>query len=90
MNKRCVVCDYQFQRGPGYFLGSIYFNYGVTALLLVIVYFPLYFSGWISSGTLLVLGVVFSLLFPLWFFRYARSLWVGFDQYYDPVEDEET
>ena len=26
----------------------------------------------------------FSVLFPLWFFRYARSLWVGFDQYFDP------
>ena len=28
--------------------------------------------------------LVFVLIFPLWFFRYARSLWLGFDQYMDP------
>ena len=26
-----------------------------------------------------------AILFPLWFFRYARSLWLGLDQYFDPL-----
>jgi uncharacterized protein (DUF983 family) len=88
MNPRCRVCDYKYERDPGYFLGSIYFNYGLTALLLVAAYVPLYVSDTFSSTTLLWIGAGFSLLFPLWFFRYARSLWAGFDQYWDPAEEE--
>jgi hypothetical protein len=26
----------------------------------------------------------FCVFFPLWFFRYARSLWLAFDEYFDP------
>ncbi|MEY4176819.1 MAG: hypothetical protein RLY70_393, partial [Planctomycetota bacterium] len=26
----------------------------------------------------------FTVLFPMWFFRYARALWLGFDQMMDP------
>ncbi len=89
MNERCPVCGYRYERAPGYFLGSIYFNYGLTALLLIVAYVPLYLSGWLPPQALLWIGVGFSLLFPLWFFRYARSLWVGFDQYWDPVEEED-
>jgi len=95
MNEYCPACDYKFERAPGYFLGSIYFNYGLTALLLLVTFMPLHWTGRYSGDTLLAIGATFSLLFPLWFFRYARSLWVGFDQYFDPIEtqdepDEET
>jgi hypothetical protein len=31
--------------------------------------------------------MAFCLLFPLWFFRYARSLWLGLDYYFDPKDD---
>jgi len=40
----------------GYFLGSIYFNYGLTALL-----------------------------FPVWFFRSTRCLWMAMDHFFDPA-----
>ena len=35
MYDACPVCGRKFQRAPGYFLGAIYFNYGVTAALMV-------------------------------------------------------
>ena len=35
MNERCAACGRKFDRAPGYMLGSIYINYGVTALLVV-------------------------------------------------------
>jgi hypothetical protein len=31
----------------------------------------------------------FSLLFPLWFFRYARGLWIAFDERFDPWPNEQ-
>jgi hypothetical protein len=38
MNDRCPACGRRFNRAPGYLLGSIYFNYGVTALLAIAIF----------------------------------------------------
>jgi len=88
MHPACSLCGRSFDRGPGYLLGSIYFNYGVTALLVVIAYFGLYFGAEMSGSQILWLLTAFSLAFPLWFFRYARSLWIAFDELWDPWQPE--
>jgi uncharacterized protein (DUF983 family) len=83
MHGECSSCGLKYQREPGFFLGSIYFNYGLTALLVTAAYFIGFFSG-ADPDVLLWSLTAFCLLFPLWFFRYARSLWLAFDQYWDP------
>ena len=85
MHAACEQCGLKYQRAPGYFLGSIYFNYGVTALLVVLLYFSLYFADVLSPSALLWTSVALSVVFPVWFFRYARSLWIGFDEFFDPI-----
>ena len=87
MRGRCVVCEFSFDRGPGFYLGSIYVNYGLTAILLTALYFSLYFSGAVSPNAALCICLAFCILFPIWFFRYARSLWLGMDCYLDPSGD---
>ena len=89
MNDRCTVCGRRFNRAPGYLLGSIYINYGVTAGLVVVIYFSLYFGEALSGNQLLLAMTMFSVLFPLWFFRYARSMWIAFDERWDPWPNEE-
>ena len=86
MHDECSACGVKFDRGPGYYLGSIYFNYGVTAILVLVTYFGLFFSRLASPDQLLWTLGGFCLLFPLWFFRYARSLWFGLDHYWDPMD----
>lgn len=89
MHRECLACGRLFERAPGYFLGAIYFNYGVTAALMIAGYFALYFSrGQVSRVELAGLAA-FCLLFPLWFFRYARALWLAFDERWDPWPNEE-
>ena len=88
MRDPCNHCGRKFDREPGYLLGSIYFNYGVTALLVVFLYFGLYLTGTLTNQMRLFALVIFSLLFPLWFFRYARSLWIAFDEHFDPWPNE--
>jgi uncharacterized protein (DUF983 family) len=85
MHERCADCGRPFGRGPGYFLGSIYFNYGITALLVIAMFFTFFFTEVITSGQSLVVLSVFALVFPLWFFRYARALWIAFDELWDPT-----
>jgi uncharacterized protein (DUF983 family) len=84
MHERCSHCGLKFVREPGFFLGSIYFNYGLTTLLVMITYLTLFFTADVAPEVLLWSLTAFCLLFPLWFFRYARSLWLGMDQYFDP------
>jgi uncharacterized protein (DUF983 family) len=87
MNEACPSCGRPFARDPGYLLGSIYFNYGVTALLVVVMYFTMFFRGWLSDGQRLVALSLFAVAFPMWFFRYARALWMAFDERWDPWDD---
>ena len=84
MNKECDSCRLSFQREPGFFLGSIYFNYGLTALITAILYPLLRFAAGLPNRPVMVGIAAFAVIFPVWFFRYARSLWFGFDQWIDP------
>jgi hypothetical protein len=89
MHERCPACGRTFNRSPGYFLGSIYFNYGVTAALMIVGYFGVFFwRGRVEPPVLAGLAG-FCLVFPLWFFRYARALWIAFDERWDPWPNEE-
>ena len=88
MRERCRKCGLPFAREPGFYLGSIYVNYGLTALLVTIGYFALFFSAVVLPDTALRICLAFCLLFPLWFFRYARSLWLGMDFSFDPPSED--
>ena len=84
MAPACDSCQLEYQREGGFFLGSIYVNYGLTSLLATIAYPVSVFALGLPRTPTIVAIVAFIILFPLWFFRYARSLWLGFDQYVDP------
>ena len=83
MAKGCENCGLKFDREPGYFLGSIYFNYGVTAVIVTTTYMVGFFVFEINDTLLLAVLGAFCVLFPLWFFRYARALWMGLDELFD-------
>ena len=85
----CENCGRKFDRSPGYLLGSIYFNYGVTALLVLVIYFSLFLTDSMTGRQLLYVLTGFTLLYPLWFFRYARGLWIAFDELFDPWPNEQ-
>ncbi len=89
MREPCESCGRRFDRSPGFLLGSIYVNYGVTTLLVVVIYFSLFLTHVMTGGQLLIAMSAFSLLFPLWFFRYARALWIALDEQFDPWPNEQ-
>lgn len=88
MHPRCPHCDVTFEREPGFFLGSIYINYGLTALIVAIAYPLLRFQWQAPSRPLFIGALVFVVIFPILLFPWARSLWLGFDQWHDPREGE--
>ncbi len=89
MHDRCSECGLVYERDPGYFLGSSYVNYGFTALTLTPAYVTLHYAfGWTNTQLAFPL-VGWVLVFPVFFFRYARALWLGMDVYFDPQSFED-
>lgn len=88
MHDACQACGRRFNRDAGYLLGSVYFNYGVTALLVTIMYFAMFFGDVLTDTQRLLVLTTFGVLFPMWFFRYARALWIAFDEHWDPWPNE--
>lgn len=83
MHVSCPLCGLRYGREPGYFLGSIYINYGVTSLITTIGFVWLRFGREVDGRTLLIGFSVFCLLFPIAFFRHARALWLVMDCVFD-------
>jgi hypothetical protein len=88
MHRECPSCGVKFEREPGFFLGSIYVNYGLTSLIVVITYPVLLFGGFVPETPLLMMSLAFVVAFPILIFPWARSLWLGFDQWRDPRDGE--
>ena len=89
MNETCSSCGRRFNRDAGYLLGSIYFNYGITASIIVVMYFAMFFGDVLTDNQRLLTLATFGVLFPTWFFRYARALWIAFDERWDPWPNDE-
>jgi uncharacterized protein (DUF983 family) len=83
MHETCAHCGLTYEREPGYFLGSIYINYGITAFLTTVGWITLRFGCRIESRGLIVAFAAFCVLFPMFFFRYARALWLALDCQFD-------
>lgn len=81
--ERCSSCRLKYEREPGYFLGSIYINYGITALLLTVTWITLRFGYGIESRWLVFGLAAFLVVFQMFFFRYARALWLALDCQFD-------
>ncbi len=86
MNERCAACALLFEREPGYFIGAMYINYAMTAGLSIGGFLLLDAYTAMSVTAQIVLWGAFAVAFPLFFFRYARSLWLAVDYRISPED----
>jgi uncharacterized protein (DUF983 family) len=79
MNDACAACGASFMREQGFYLGSIYINYAATVILTGGLYALLVLAlGW-SHEAALAACLAAAVLFPVAFFRWARSLLLALD-----------
>lgn len=88
MHERCSGCQLKYERSPGYFLGSTYINYGLTSLTMSAAYLILHFGYKVPKEWLAPPLAAYCVLWPLFWFRYARSLFLAFDLYFDASDFE--
>ena len=82
MRSVCDLCGLRFERAQGYWVGAIYVNYGVTTVIALAGFFLTYPA--VPMVVQLVGWGTFVVLFPLWFFRYSRSLWLAIEYFVNP------
>jgi len=80
MLERCFACGLVFERAPGYFVGAI------TAVVMLAGYLALDAGLGAEVGLQLLVWGTFAAAFPLWFFRYSKSLWLSLDYLGDSVD----
>ena len=84
MERQCSLCGLIFERAQGYFVGAIYINYGVSSVIALGGFFLLWSRFDLPTGVQFAIWVPFLLIFPLWFFRYSRSLWLALEYFFNP------
>lgn len=85
----CPRCGYPFDREPGYFLLSIWaINYGIAALLGLVLYgvFEWFYDWPVWTLIAAVVGPV--VLFNLLFVRHSKAIFIAWDHFFDPHERE--
>ena len=88
MNERCPHCERVFGRGePGYFLGAMYFSYGIGIILITAFTGVIYAvrPQWRLWQMVTLAWVAFLPLVPL-VYRYSRVMWLHFDRAIDPED----
>jgi uncharacterized protein (DUF983 family) len=85
MNEACPACGLKFSRETGYFLGAMYFSYGmaIPLILLFTLLAYLVFPGWRLYQLVLLAWAAFLPFVPP-VYRYSRAMWIHFDRYFDP------
>ena len=90
MRLECGNCHFRFEREAGYFVGAMYISYGATIFIAFVGYFALDYFTSISFLPNFILWGVFSALFPIFFFRYSRSLWLSLDYIFNPSKPSDS
>jgi hypothetical protein len=79
MHEACPHCGFSYTREPGFYLGSIYLNYGATVILTGSLYALLVMGLGFSNDTTLTICLTAAVLCPILFFRHARSFLLALD-----------
>ena len=86
--ERCPVCNYAYEREPGYYTGAVAVNLVVSELLITVIAVPMAASQTVPLSVLIVLGCTLPFLLPLIFYRPTKSLWMSFDHFVHPASSE--
>jgi uncharacterized protein (DUF983 family) len=72
MHKECSQCSLRYEVEPGFFVGAMYFSYGVTVALLIAVGIVHHFLGINGLYKYITSVVLINALLLPFIFRYSR------------------
>ena len=78
----CGNCQMRFERGDGYWLGSMALNFAVTEVFFVAALVVLLVATWpdVPWTTVLFSVVAVNIVVPLAFYPFSRTIWVAVER----------
>lgn len=91
MVERCPRCDLRFERMEGQMTGNVGINTIVSFGLLLVVLFVGTFAFWPEPPitSMIVAAVIVTVVFPIVFHPYSKTIWLSIDVLMRPVEPGE-
>jgi len=91
LRERCPTCGYRFERQPGFALGAMTINLGVTMVLftLILVVGVALTMPHVAVLKLTVLAAVINALVPVVFYPFSKTIWAAVDLAMRPLEPSE-
>ena len=91
MVERCPRCGHRYERGQGFWLGSIMINSAFTFGLFLVVLVCGMVATWPDTPwtALLVGTLLLNAIFPVAFHPFSRTIWVGLEMAFHPLEPGE-
>jgi uncharacterized protein (DUF983 family) len=80
----CALCQYRYEREPGYFLGASWIHYGVVAATSLLCGLIADVAFHASLPLVLTAAIVPTLIICVPFVRWSKALFLAFDRYVDP------
>jgi uncharacterized protein (DUF983 family) len=93
MKERCPTCGILFEREPGFFVGAYLVNFAVVIVLLFVACMG--FVAWKAANpdagvaVPLTICLVISLVVPVFFYPYSRTIWAALHIGGAPIEPHE-
>jgi uncharacterized protein (DUF983 family) len=87
MRRECSICGLDYFREPGYYVGAMIINYGITVALVLSVYLASNFMPeiWHSSADKKILvWIALSIIISLCLVPLSRGLWLAIDYWVEP------
>ncbi|WP_046745578.1 DUF983 domain-containing protein [Kordia zhangzhouensis] len=77
MNEYCSICEYKFEKEPGYFYGAMYVSYMLTVGEAIVFYFMLSYIFQFEDNFKIFIMIAISMI-GLSFFnmRISRIIWI--------------
>jgi uncharacterized protein (DUF983 family) len=84
MYERCPHCGWLYEREEGYWTGAIAVNLIVTELIVAAFVVPLA-AAQVPLVPLFAIGLPATVLLPILFYRWSKSLWMTIDFMLNPT-----
>lgn len=91
MTHTCGQCGLLFEREPGYWVGAMTINTAVIAILFLGTFGSAVWLTWPDPpwAWISVVVVGLNLLFPVFFYPFAKTLWMAADLTFQKVTDQD-
>jgi uncharacterized protein (DUF983 family) len=88
MRARCPHCELTFEREEGYWTGAMGANIIMTELVFVTLMLATFIATWPDPPVreMIIGAVLFTVLFPLFFYPFSKTSWMAFDRAFNPSD----